>query len=344
MKAVQLTGIREMAVREAPTPKVTKDNDVLLKLAVVGVCGSDVHYYRTGRIGEQVVEYPFIVGHECSAIVAEIGKAVERVRIGDEVAVDPAIVCHQCDQCLSGRENTCRELRFLGCPGQLEGCLCEYMVMPEDSVYPTAGKVTLEQAVLCEPLSIGVYAVRQSQVASNARIAVLGAGPIGLSVLLAAQYQGIETLYASEKLAERENYAVQAGAQYVANPEREDVIQALMGQSPMGYDAVYECAGEQETIDQGIELLKPGGKLMLVGIPELERISLVISRMRRKELTLINVRRQNNCVQAALDMVASGQVNVDFMITHRFGLEQTQRAFDLVDTYQDGVVKAMITF
>ena len=120
MKTVQLTGIREMAVREAPDPKITKDNEVLLKLEMVGVCGSDVHYYRTGRIGTQVVEYPFIVGHECSATVAKIGKAVRRVQVGDEAAVDPAIVCHQCDQCQSDRENTCRELRFLGCPGQSE--------------------------------------------------------------------------------------------------------------------------------------------------------------------------------------------------------------------------------
>jgi len=344
MKAVQLTGIREMAVREAPDPKIEKDNEVLLKLEVVGVCGSDVHYYRTGRIGSQVVEFPFILGHECSATVAEVGKSVNRVKVGNEVAIDPAMVCHQCDQCQSGRENTCRELRFLGCPGQSEGCLCEYIVMPEDSVYPTEGKVTLDQAALCEPLSIGVYAVQQSQVRPDARIAVLGAGPIGLSVLLAAKYQDIEAMYATEKITERGNYAMQAGAQFVANPDREDVIQALMGQEPMGYDVVYECAGEQETIDQGIELLKPGGKLMLVGIPEVERISFIIDRMRRKELALINIRRQNNCVQPALDMVASGKVDVDFMITHRFSLEQTQTAFDLVDEYRDGVVKAMITF
>jgi len=344
MKAVQLTGIREMAVREAPDPKIEKDNEVLLKLEVVGVCGSDVHYYRTGRIGSQVVEFPFILGHECSATVAEVGKSVNRVKVGDEVAIDPAMVCHQCDQCQSGRENTCRELRFLGCPGQSEGCLSEYIVMPEDSVYPTEGKVTLDQAALCEPLSIGVYAVQQSQVRPDARIAVLGAGPIGLSVLLAAKYQDIEAMYATEKITERGNYAMQAGAQFVANPDREDVIQALMGQEPMGYDVVYECAGEQETIDQGIELLKPGGKLMLVGIPEVERISFIIDRMRRKELALINIRRQNNCVQPALDMVASGKVDVDFMITHRFSLEQTQTAFDLVDEYRDGVVKAMITF
>jgi L-iditol 2-dehydrogenase len=343
MKAVQLTGIRQMDVMEVPDPRINKPTEILLKLEVVGVCGSDVHYYRTGRIGSQVVEYPFIVGHECSATVTEVGSSVTRVKVGDPVAIEPAMVCHQCDQCLSGRENTCRELRFLGCPGQSQGCLSEYIVMPEDCIFPTEGKVTLDQAVLCEPLSIGVYAVQQSQVTPDARIAVLGAGPIGLSVLLAAKYQGVEAMYATEKIVEREHYAVQAGAQSVANPEREDVIQALLGQEPMGYDVVYECAGEQETIDQGIELLKPGGRLMLVGIPEVERISFVIDRMRRKEITLINVRRQNHCVQPALDMVASGKVDVDFMITHRYRFDETQAAFDLVDEYRDGVVKAMIT-
>lgn len=216
--------------------------------------------------------------------------------------------------------------------------------MPEDCVFPTHGQVTLEQAVLCEPLSIGIYAVRQSGVTPESKIAVLGAGPIGLSVLLAAKYYGVELRYASEKIAERESYAEQAGARFVSNPDREDVVRVLQEHEPKGYDVVYECAGEQETIDQGIELLKPGGTLMLVGIPAVERVSFVIDRMRRKEITLVNVRRQNHCVQRALDMIASGGVEVDFMITHRFGMEQAQSAFDLVDAYRDGVVKAMITF
>jgi len=152
MKAAVLTGIRQMEIRDVPEPKIEKDNDVLLKIEVVGVCGSDVHYYETGRIGSQVVQYPFIVGHECSATVKAVGDSVTRVKVGDQVAVEPAVSCHECDQCRQGRENTCDKLRFLGTPGQgnacppyhpsqvsslaldtlgRRGCLCEYIVMPQ---------------------------------------------------------------------------------------------------------------------------------------------------------------------------------------------------------------------
>src|SRR4030042_6278606 len=131
MKAMLLTDIRRMELADVPEPKIKKGTGVLLKIEMVGVCGSDVHYYETGRIGSQIVEYPFIVGHECTATVKAVGRIVSRVRAGDRVVVDPAIACNKCDQCRVGRRNTCRNLRFLGCPGQASGCLCEYIVMSQ---------------------------------------------------------------------------------------------------------------------------------------------------------------------------------------------------------------------
>jgi L-iditol 2-dehydrogenase len=125
-----------LEVQEVPDPKVVRDTDVLLKIEKVGICGSDVHYFETGRIGSQVVTFPFIVGHECAATVAGVGPAVTRVRVGEQVVVDPAIACHECDQCRRGRENTCFKTKFLGTPGQSEGCLCEYIVMPDECCYP----------------------------------------------------------------------------------------------------------------------------------------------------------------------------------------------------------------
>ena len=344
MKAVALTDIRKMALMDQPVPRIQSPTDVLLKLVTVGVCGSDVHYYTTGRIGSQVVQFPFVVGHECAANVAEVGGEVRSVKVGDLVAVDPAMVCHQCDQCRQGRENTCRKLRFLGCPGQSAGCLCEYIVMPEDSLFPVTGRITADQAALCEPLSIGVYSVRQADLPASAAIAILGAGPIGLSVLLAARAEATAAAYVTDKIEDRVKVARSAGAAFAANPDHEDVVRAILERAPAGMDVVFECAGEQETVDQAIELLHPGGKLMLVGIPRVERISFIIDRMRRKELTVINVRRQNKCVQAAIDLVASKRIDADFMITHRFPLGRTQEAFELVDGYRDGVVKAMIDF
>lgn len=342
MKAQVLTGIRQMESREVGDPVITHDTDVLLKIEMVGVCGSDVHYYETGRIGSQVVEYPYIVGHECSATVVETGSAVTRVKAGDPIVVDPAAWCDTCDQCRMGRENTCRNLRFLGTPGQGPGCLSEYIVMPEKSCFPTRDAITMEQAVLCEPFAIGVYAVKRSPARGGAKIAILGSGPIGLSCLVAARARDVETIYVTDRIDRRLAVAAAAGARWTGNPDRQNIVEAIDSKEPSGIDIVYECAGRQETLNQAIEVLRPGGTLMIVGIPRAEQVSFSIDKIRRKEITIINVRRQNKCTQAAIDLLASGRARVDFMVTHRFPFERSKEAFDLVAEYSDGVVKALI--
>lgn len=343
MKAAVLTDICQMQVMDVPEPKIENDTDVLLKIERVGICGSDVHYYETGRIGSQIVEYPFIVGHECAATVEAVGSSVSRVKVGDQVAVDPAVSCHECAQCKMGRENTCYNLRFLGTPGQGGGCLCEYIVMPQQCCYPTGGAVSLEQAVITEPLSIAAYSVSQAEMPENADIAILGAGPIGLCTLVSAKAENANACYMTEKIKERIEAAKRAGATWVGNPDKQDIVNEILEQRPDGVDVAYECAGQQETIDQCIEVLRPGGKLILTGIPRFERIYLAIDKIRRKEITIVNIRRQNKCTQKAVDLIAEGKVNVDFMITHHFTLEQTKEAFDLVSGYRDGVIKAIIS-
>lgn len=343
MKAQVLTGIERMEPAEVETPAIANDTDVLIRVLKVGVCGSDVHYYVTGKIGSQVVEYPYRVGHECAGVVEEVGKAVTRVKVGDEVVVDPATACHECDQCKAGRENTCRKLTFLGCPGQAEGCLSEYIVMDESSCFATNGKITLEDGVLCEPFAIGVYAVQQAAVNKDSRIAILGAGPIGLSCLAAAKAQGISAIYVTEKISERIRIAKNAGAVWVGNPDDEDIVKAIYEREALGLDVVFECAGEQETLDEGIELLTPGGKLIVIGIPREDRVSYSADLSRRKEITVVNVRRQNDCTLKAIDLIASGKVDVSFMVTHRFEFSDAKKAFDMVAGYCDGVVKAIIS-
>jgi L-iditol 2-dehydrogenase len=331
-----------MTAIEVPEPKITKDDDVLMKVEMVGICGSDVHYFETGVIGTEAVEYPFVIGHECAATVAAIGSEVSGVKVGDRVAVEPAIVCHSCDQCKTGRENTCRNLRFLGCPGQVSGALCEYIVMPEHCCFVIGDNLTFAQAVLCEPLAIALYAVKQARLQRGSDIAILGAGPIGLSCLAGARAEDVKSCYVTDKVKERVEVAKRNGADWAGNPTSQDIVSDILSQQPQGIDAVFECAGQQETVDQAIDLLKPGGRLMMIGIPRIERISFVIEKGRRREISFINVRRQNDCEQAAIDSVASGKIDVDFMATHTFKLEQTQDAFDMVADYRDGVVKALI--
>jgi len=342
MKAVVLSGVRQMKVVDVAEPDMKKDTDVLLKIELVGVCGSDVHYYETGTIGSEAVTFPFTIGHECAGTVKAVGGSVTRVKAGDKVAVEPGIVCHDCDQCKAGRENTCRNMKFLGCPGQTPGCLSEYIVMPEECCFPVEDALSLAEAVLCEPLAIAVYAVKQAALPAGAKVAVLGAGPIGLSCLVTAKAEGANKLYVTEKVKERVAIARQAGATWAGNPNDENVVEQILRQEPEGVDAVFECAGQQETIDEAVEVVKPGGKIMLIGIPRVREISFVIEKLRRREITIINVRRQNQCTQQAIDSVASGRISVGFMATHRFKLEQSQDAFDMVAGYRNGVVKALI--
>jgi L-iditol 2-dehydrogenase len=344
MKAMMLTGIREMEMRDVPDPKIETPGDVLIRMDTIGVCGSDVHYYETGRIGSQVVRFPFPVGHESAGVVVDVGQGVTRVQPGDRIAIEPAMSCGQCDQCNAGRPHTCRSLRFLGCPGQAPGCLSEYTVMPQESCYPIRDRMTMEQAALSEPLAIGVYAVKQSVPMKGARIGVLGCGPIGMSVLLPALAQGADAAYVTDKIDARLKFAADAGAAWTGNVDQVDAVREIEAREPLLLDCVFECSGEQEALDQAVELLKPGGKLMLIGIPTVDRVSFSIDYLRRRELCIQNVRRQNHCVQPALDMIDEGRIFVDNLVTHRFPFDQTQQAFDLVAGYRDGVMKAMIRF
>ncbi len=344
MKAMRLTGIREMEMFEVDKPQIIADNDVLIKMTDVGVCGSDVHYYARGKIGSQVVKYPFTVGHEGSGIVEAVGSAVTRVKPGDPVAIEPATCCHHCDQCLIGREHTCRNLTFLGCPGQVEGCLSEYIVMKEQSCFPLGDKITLAEGALSEPLSIGVYAVKISIPMKGAKIGILGCGPIGLSVLMPAIGQGAEKVYVTDKLDYRLELARKAGAAWTGNPLKQDVVKNVAEQEPGLLDVVFECCGQAEAVSNALAMLKPGGKLMMIGIPKTDILPFNMDKMRRKEICVQNVRRQNQCVQIALDMIGNKDFDVNIMITHYFDFAETKKAFDLVDKYEDNVVKAIIKF
>lgn len=344
MKAMMLTGIRQMEMMEVPTPMIVNDTDVLVRMKVVAVCGSDVHYYVSGKIGSQVVKYPFPVGHECAGIVEKIGKGVTLVKPGDRVAIEPAMSCGKCDQCVAGRPHTCRKIKFLGCPGQADGSLSEFVVMPQESCLPIPDHMTYDEAAISEPLAIGVYAVRQSIAMKGAKVGILGFGPIGMSVLIPSLAGGAEKVYVTDKIDARLDIARASGAVYAGNVTKTDIEKDILELEPYGLDVVFECCGQQQAIDNAFRILKPGGKLMIIGIPEFDRWSLPVDMGRHKEITITNVRRQNGATEEALEGIAHGHFKVAHMATHRFALKDTKAAFDLVAGYQDGVMKAMIDF
>jgi L-iditol 2-dehydrogenase len=344
MNAFVLTGLNSLKMVNVPKPWIVNPKDVLIRMVRVGVCGSDIHYYTDGKIGSQVIEYPFTVGHECSGIVEEVGKGVSKIKAGDRLAIDPAMPCFECDQCKSGRFHTCRRLKFLGCPGQANGCLSDYIVMPETSCFPIADSVSFEEAVISEPLSIGYYATKLAGGLKDRNIGILGFGPIGMSVLLPALVEKVGRIYVTDKINARLKIADKCGASWIGNPDETDIVGEIISKEPLLLDFVFECCGQQEAADQAIKLLKPGGKLLLIGIPEFDRWSFPSDDFRRKEIAVQNVRRQNECTHSVLELIANKKVDVMPMVTHHFPFEQTDKAFELVAGYKDGVMKAMIDF
>jgi L-iditol 2-dehydrogenase len=344
MRAALLTATKRIEIHRLPMPEIVHATDVLIRIEAVGICGSDVHYYRDGKIGDQVVSFPFTIGHEGAGTVERVGENVTRVRPGDRIAIDPAVFCGGCDQCLAGRENTCRNLLFLGCPGQLEGCLREYIVLPDKCCFPITPAMSFEQGALSEPLAIALYAVERTMDAPGAKAAILGAGPIGMSVYAVLKSKNAGAIYMTDAIEERVTFAKSQGAAWCGNVHTVDPVPEISRLEPLLLDAVYECCGKPEALQQAIALLKPGGVLAIVGIPEIDCCILPLHALRRKEITIKNIRRQNGCTRKAIDLLGNKTISLDALVTHRFPLERIQEAFDLVANYRDGVMKAMVSF
>ncbi len=344
MKAAYLTGARKVEIRDIGMPLIKNDDDVLLKTAVAGICGSDLHYYISDRIGTEAVHYPAIVGHECSAVVEAVGPAVKRFKAGNRVAVEPTISCGECDQCKSGRPHTCRKVGFLGHPGERDGCLAEFFVMPERNLFPLPESMTMTEAMLVEPLSIALHARALAGGTLGPALGVLGAGPIGLLLIQVLKTESLGKIYASDRSDARAAAAIKAGAAWSGNPDQMNIMSEILKREPLGLDAVFEVSGDPEAIEQAVELVKPGGWIFQIGIPLRDRISYPIAQLRRKEIAIRNIRRQNRCVKRALLLVESKHLDVAWLATHNFKIGDAAKAFATAADRTDGVLKASIVF
>ena len=231
----------------------------------------------------------------------------------------------------------------MGAPGQLGGSLAEYVVLPERSCYPVPENVTMEQATLAEPLAIAVYSVERARLTGGDTAAILGVGPVGMSLYHVLSTTAVGPVYVTDRIEDRLAFARRLNPAWSGNPDRVDIVGEISAREPLLLDRVFECSGDVRAIAQGIELLKPGGSLVIVGIPGVDQVSLPIHELRRKEITIINIRRQVHCTRKAIDLLASRKINMDPMATHHFGLAETEAAFDLVAGYGDGVMKAIIS-
>ncbi len=343
MKAAVLAGIRTLEIRDVPAPRIAREDDVLVRVKAVGVCGSDLHYFLSDSVGGDRVSYPFIPGHECAGVVERTGRGVARVKPGDPVAIEPAVSCGTCDQCRAGRPHTCRKLMFLGHYGELTGGMAELTLAPERNCVPLFPGMSFIQGALAEPLSIALYAAALAGPVERKTAAIVGAGPIGLCVALALGAGGAGRLFMTDKVEARVRAAAAAGADWTGNPGAVDVAAEILAREPLGLDLVFECSGDPAALDQAVAILKPGGTLVVVGIPLEARVSFDSARVRRKEVRIQNVRRQNGCLEKAVRLIHEGVVKADFLATHVFPLERAREAYETAAERRDGVLKAIVT-
>lgn len=350
MRASRLHGVRDLRLEQLPRP-APGPGEVLLKVAAVGVCGSDVHYYREGRIGNQVVTEPLILGHELSAWVAELGPGVTGLEAGSLVAVDPAISCGRCEPCREGHPNLCPHVRFCGTP-PIDGVFAEYTVMPAGNCFPlpNAPFAPLEdlglgavEGALLEPLGIAMHTVDLARLKAGSTVAVLGAGPIGLLIAAVARASGASRIYVTEPLAHRRQFAREYAADEAVNPDEVDVVDALQRLTGgRGVDVAFEAAGAPETAQQAAAIARIGGKVVVAGITADDTLAFNASTVRQKGLTIKLVRRMKHTYPRALRLVSTGQVDLRPLATHFFPLEHIAEAFELVSAYGDGVLRAIV--
>jgi L-iditol 2-dehydrogenase len=341
MKVARLYAAYDLRVEEAPVPR-PGPGEALLRVAAVGVCGSDLHYYREGAIGDQIVERPLIMGHEFSAVVEELPEPVAGLKVGDLVAVEPGRNCGHCEFCGIGDPNFCLNLRFCGSPG-VDGALTEFLTYPTRLLFPLPPTLSAEEGVLLEPLGVAIHSVDLANFRVAPTVAVVGCGPIGLLIVQVARLAGARWIVATDPLAYRRQAALRYGADLVLDPQAEDVVAAVNEATQgRGVDVAFEAAGGVDTPQQAVELARQGGHVMLVGIPPEDKLPLVPSNARRKGLTLRFVRRMKHTYPRALALAGQGRLELRSMITHSFPLEKIAEALELVDAYADGVIKAVV--
>lgn len=346
MQAVLLYGPRDLRVERVPRPALPGPGMALLRVTAVGICGSDLHTYQDGRIGDSIVQTPLVLGHEFAAVVEAVGPDAHDgnyapLRPGVRVAVDPAQPCGRCTMCEQGHPNLCHRLHFCGLHPDA-GSLSEFMVMPAHCCFPVPPGIDDASAALLEPLGVAIHAVDLAKLRVAESVAVLGAGPIGLLILQLARLSGANPVFVVDQFAWRLALAATYGAIPV-NFRSVDPVQAILkATGGRGVDVGIEAAWADHSVQQTAEMARLGGRLVLVGIPGPDKIEMKHSTARRKGLTIRMSRRMKHIYPRAIQLVESGAVDLTGLVSHRFPLAETPAAYALNSAYQDNVNKIVI--
>jgi len=340
MKAAFLYKPGDIRIEEmdVPTPK---DNEALIKLKAVGVCGSDVHFYEVGRIGDFVVKEPLILGHECAGEVIEVGKNVKTVKIGDRVALEAGVPCRICEFCRSGRYNLCSSVVFLAAP-PFHGAYREYIAHPEDFLFKLPDNMTYEEGAMIEPLSVGTYAAERGGVNVRNTVVIIGAGTIGLMTLQAVKARGATDIIITDLEPFRLELAKKLGATHTVNAKEVDAIQKVLELTNGGADVIMEAVGAPATIQQTIKMARPGAVIVLIGMPTVDDIPIRIVEAICKEVDIRGIFRYANAYRPAIKLVSKGKIDVKSMITTRFPLDKVQEALEYPGKHPGTCIKVMV--
>lgn len=318
MKASLLRAPGEVTLDTVPIPALEHDQ-VLVQVAAVGVCGSDVHYYQHGRIGPFVVEHPLILGHELSGRITAVGSKVDPARIGQRVAVEPQRPCRVCAQCKAGRYNLCPDIEFFATP-PIDGAFCEYVAIQTDFAHAIPDSISDEAAALIEPLSVGIWACQRADIRPGSSVLIAGAGPIGVILAQTARAFGATEIYITDVADDRRAFALEHGATIALDP-RIDSVEAL------DVDVFIDASGVASAVQAGILAVRPGGRAILVGMGN-DTVELPVSWIQNREIWLSGVFRYTNTWPLGIQLVDSGAVDLDVLVTSTFGLAEAEQALN----------------
>jgi L-iditol 2-dehydrogenase len=330
MKVIRLHARGDLRLHNEPDP-IPSLGEKILQVKAVGICGSDLHWFAEGGIGDVQLEHPLVLGHEFAGITDK----------GQRVAVDPAIPCGKCEFCKHGHPNLCPQIRFAG-HENVDGALREYMAWDEKCLFPLPDSITDEEGAMLEPLGVAIHSIDLAHLKTGMTVGVFGCGPIGLLIIQLAKHSGAAKIIATDKLPHRVEAANAFGVNHALLVEdRLDSGEIQAATGGRGVDVAFEVAGDQGAVDDAFSAVAPGGKVVLAGIPDDDRTSFTASVARRKGLTIKLVRRMKLTYPRAIALVSQGLVDVHSLVTHRFPLTQAAEAFAMAER-RDGL-KIMIT-
>ncbi|NLE77907.1 MAG: zinc-binding dehydrogenase [Chloroflexi bacterium] len=345
MLAVRIHGKLDMRVDDLPPLPDPGPGEVLLRPAMIGICGSDTHRYVEGGMGKRKILSPHIPGHEFAAVVEAVGPDVTWIAPGARVAVEPARPCHHCEMCLQGKHHLCPTLKMLG-SYPVPGSLVERMLYPatRELLIPLPDSMSLEEGAMLEPLGVAMHALELRRLRLADDVAVLGSGTIGLLIAQLARLAGASRIICTDPLDYRLEWAERMGATHVINPKKSDVVKQVQEiTGGRGVDVVYDASAAQKAYYQAVEIARPGATFVMVGIPEAADVHLPFTEAWQRELTVIFQKRMNDIYPRAMKLVSGGQVEVKSMVTHQFPITEAVRAFDVASRYLDGAIKAAVT-